>query len=405
MRACFNAPSSTHVPICTMIPSRSAQRLHAHHVAVAGADQRLVAQLQFAVGNRIDNLPRDDALAVRAGRSIHRVDAHRVAAFARGLVQRVFGVVKQARSAAGMFGAQAHAQLAGHEQRVRQHRQRQLHLLPDLLGEVFRQRHVGGARYRDQEFVAAVAPQLATPAQVGLQALRHQHQGLVAHFRAHVLVHRGEVVDVHMHQHQRGTARSRVGDHRLQLGIAGAKAVGCIVDADRGQVGIPHRLSIPVTQRWPCRPPGRGGGRRRGCLRHARTRSVHGHRHSARARASRSGQARAVHPGRNLRRHRGSADAARVARRHAAAAAPGWRAHGAARWSGSPARCGSRPVRCCCPGDAAAARSRPAVQPARTGTARVPASSARPPAPVRPAAAGAAGWRYRAAWPRWCRPG
>ncbi|KAG1322386.1 hypothetical protein G6F61_015194 [Rhizopus arrhizus] len=27
MRACFNAPSSTHVPICTMIPSRSAVRM------------------------------------------------------------------------------------------------------------------------------------------------------------------------------------------------------------------------------------------------------------------------------------------------------------------------------------------------------------------------------------------
>ncbi len=164
------------------------QRLHAHHMAVAGTDQRLVAKLQLTVGDRVDDLARDDALAVRARRGIHCMDAHRVSTFAGCLVQRILGVVEQSRGVTGVFRAQAHPQLAGHEQRVRQHRQGQLHLLPDLLGEVLRQRHVGVARDRDQELVAAMPPQFAATAQVGLQPLRHQHQRLVTHLGAHVLV-------------------------------------------------------------------------------------------------------------------------------------------------------------------------------------------------------------------------
>ncbi len=79
--------------------------------------------------------------------------------------------------------AQAHAQLAGHERRVRQDRQRQFHLLPDF-GEILRQWHLGCAWHRDQELVAAVAPQFAAPSQVGLQPLRNQHQGLVTYLGA-----------------------------------------------------------------------------------------------------------------------------------------------------------------------------------------------------------------------------
>jgi hypothetical protein len=47
-----------------------------------------------------------------------------------------------------------------------------------------------------------------------------------------------EVVDVHVHQHQRDAAGGRLGNHRLQLGVAGAKAVGGIIDADRGRLGF-----------------------------------------------------------------------------------------------------------------------------------------------------------------------
>ncbi|MNT50134.1 hypothetical protein D3C72_1870360 [compost metagenome] len=179
------------------------------------------------------------------------MDAHRIATFAGGLVQRVLGMVEQARGIAGVLRAQAHAQLAGHEQRIGQYRKGQLHLLADLFGEILGQGQIGGARHGNQELIAAMPPQHAASAQVGLQALGDQHQCLVTDLRAHVLVDRGEVVDVHMHQHQRGASGSGFGDHRLQLGVAGAKAIRRIIDADRGQVGVPHGLSIPLTRRPP----------------------------------------------------------------------------------------------------------------------------------------------------------
>ena len=71
------------------------QRFHAHDAAVARTHQRLIAQAQFAVRNRIDDLPRNDAFAMRVGGRVARVQPHRVAAFARGLVAGFFGVIQQ----------------------------------------------------------------------------------------------------------------------------------------------------------------------------------------------------------------------------------------------------------------------------------------------------------------------
>ncbi len=41
-----------------------------------------------------------------------------------------------------------------------------------------------------------------------------------------------------MHQHECGTARGRLGDHHLQLGVAGTEAIRRIIDADRGWLGF-----------------------------------------------------------------------------------------------------------------------------------------------------------------------
>jgi len=216
------------------------QGFHAHDVAVAGADQRLVAQAQFAIVDGVHQLPGNDALAVRAERLVQHVHLHDISAFAAGLVQRVLGQVEQAARVGGVFRAQRHADLGGQEQGVGQHRQRQLHLLAQLLGHFLRQGHAAGARDGQHEFVAAMPPQPAAAAQVVAQALRDQHQRLVADLCAHVLVDRGEVVDVQVQQHQRRAAAGGVGDHGGQFRVAGAQPGrgGCFGDRLRG--GVPH---------------------------------------------------------------------------------------------------------------------------------------------------------------------